>query len=60
MDGSFPDFLAGSNCALLSRDGDALVFDYCEDPELLTPGRTDMLQLKTWVQTGLLHHHGAL
>lgn len=47
MDGSFPDFFFG-NCQLLTRQGNAVVFDYFEDKDLKRSGRMDMLTLTSY------------
>lgn len=44
VDGSFPDFFFG-NCDMLTRGGNAVVFDYFDDKQLKRQGRMDMLQL---------------
>jgi hypothetical protein len=46
LDGSFPDFFTGKNCDLLECDGNCVVFDYFDDPNLRRRGRLDMLELK--------------
>lgn len=46
VDGSFPDFFSGVNCDALTCGGDALVFDYFDDPAIVRNGRLDMLELK--------------
>jgi hypothetical protein len=46
LDGSFPDFFVGENCDLLQCGGEAVMFDYFHDPNIVRNGRMDMLSLK--------------
>jgi hypothetical protein len=46
VDGSFPDFFTNDNCDILKAGGDAVVFDYFDDPLLQRTGRLDMLATK--------------
>uniref|UniRef100_A0A7S0WTC8 Patatin n=1 Tax=Chlamydomonas leiostraca TaxID=1034604 RepID=A0A7S0WTC8_9CHLO len=48
VDGSFPDFFTGLNSELLRCGGQAVIFDYWEDPGLQRQGRMDMLKLKSY------------
>jgi hypothetical protein len=48
VDGSFPDFFTGYNCDLLQCGGDAVVYDYFDDPNIVRNGRMDMLSLKEY------------
>ncbi|KAI8470674.1 MAG: hypothetical protein J3K34DRAFT_368355 [Monoraphidium minutum] len=48
VDGSFPDFFTGVNCDHLQRGGDAVVFDYFDDANIIRQGRMDMLTLKRY------------
>ena len=48
VDGSFPDFFAGANCEFLTAGGDAVVFDYYDDANIVRRGRLDMLELKRY------------
>jgi hypothetical protein len=50
VDGSFPDFFTGVNCDLLTCGGNAVVFDYFDDPNIIRNGRMDMLELKEFKQ----------
>lgn len=47
VDGSLPDFFYG-NCELLTKNGDAVVFDYFDDSNLKRSGRMDMLKLTSY------------
>eukprot|EP00955_Chlamydomonas_euryale_P040756 351801-Chlamydomonas_euryale.AAC.19 len=47
VDGSLPDFFYG-NCELLTKNGDAIVFDYFDDTNLKRQGRMDMLKLTSY------------
>eukprot|EP00879_Flechtneria_rotunda_P005137 GHRR01005419.1.p1 GENE.GHRR01005419.1~~GHRR01005419.1.p1 ORF type:complete len:218 (+),score=72.92 GHRR01005419.1:843-1496(+) len=48
VDGSFPDFFTNENCDLLKCDGDAVIFDYFMDANIVRNGRMDMLELKQY------------
>ena len=48
--GSFPDFFTGENCDFLQCGGDAVIFDYYMDPNIIRSGRLDMLTLKRYTQ----------
>lgn len=47
LDGSFPDFFYNDNCEHLKCEGNAVIFDYFTDPNLVRKGRMDMLELKS-------------
>lgn len=48
VDGSFPDFFVNDNCDFLKCGGDAVIFDYFQDTNLVRKGRMDMLELKAY------------
>lgn len=45
-DGSFPDFFTGKNCDTLMKGGEAVLFDYFDDPKIPRTGRMDMLKMR--------------
>ena len=51
VDGSFPDFFTGQNCDFLTRGGDAVVFDYFEDTNIVRQVRPHMccFHADSWV-----------
>lgn len=48
IDGSFPDFFYNDNSPLLKNGGQAVIFDYFQDENLVRTGRMDMLKLRTY------------
>lgn len=46
VDGSFPDFFINDNCEMLKCGGNAVMFDYFHDTNIVRNGRMDMLELK--------------
>lgn len=59
VDGSFPDFFTGAHCRHIRSGGDAVVFDYCDDPNIQPRGRMDMLKLKEYSEIKRIARMGA-